>query len=184
MNTKNNIRFQVTDQKIRKVFLEELEKNGIEKVSVSTICQKVGINRSSFYAHFEDVYDILDHLSEDLGREVYEMFRKADASTPAKMFGKEELTAYLDYIFQYKSYFRIYFQAIPLERLGGSFERTFSELIFPNLILLGESDPSVGHLHFTFFKAGFFAVIKQWLVDDCQKSPGEVAQIVMDSIPG
>ena len=55
MNTKNNIRFQVTDQKIRKVFLEELEKNGIEKVSVSTICQKVGINRSSFYAHFEDV---------------------------------------------------------------------------------------------------------------------------------
>ena len=182
MNTKNNSRFQKTDQKIRAAFLEELEKNGIEKVKVSTICQKAGINRSSFYAHFEDVYDILNHMSENFGREVYEMFRKSDNLSFTNILGEEEIIEFLDYLYQHRTFFHTYFQAFPMDCLGGSFEKTFSELIFPRLVLRGEPDSSVGRFHFIFFMGGFFAVIKQWLAEDCSKSPCEIARIIQNSL--
>lgn len=32
----------------------------IEKISVRELCQKAGYNRTTFYAHFDDMYDLLD----------------------------------------------------------------------------------------------------------------------------
>ena len=63
MNQKNNQRFQDTDRRIREYFLSALSEREITKITVQEICAHVGINRSSFYLHYKDVYDLLDAMS-------------------------------------------------------------------------------------------------------------------------
>lgn len=38
----------------------------IEKISVSRLCQQAGYNRSTFYHHFADIYDLLDQAVDDI----------------------------------------------------------------------------------------------------------------------
>jgi len=47
-------------------FCELYSQKPIEKISVQEITDKAGYNRSSFYQHFHDVYDLLDCLEKDL----------------------------------------------------------------------------------------------------------------------
>ena len=47
-------------------FCELYSQKPIEKISVQEITNKAGYNRSSFYQHFHDVYDLLDYLEKDV----------------------------------------------------------------------------------------------------------------------
>jgi AcrR family transcriptional regulator len=47
-------------------FSELYSEKPIEKISVQEITDKAGYNRSSFYQHFRDVYDLLDYLEKDV----------------------------------------------------------------------------------------------------------------------
>lgn len=59
MNKKNNLRYQENEAKIRAYFISLLDTTDIDRITVRMICEEVGIHRSTFYAHFEDIYDLL-----------------------------------------------------------------------------------------------------------------------------
>lgn len=49
------------------------EKKDINKIRVREICEIAGYNRSTFYNHFIDVYDVLDQIENKILQEVIEM---------------------------------------------------------------------------------------------------------------
>ena len=66
MNSKNNLRFQQTERKIRNIFLELLRKNDISKISIKEICSLANINRTTFYLHHEDIYELMQCIESDM----------------------------------------------------------------------------------------------------------------------
>lgn len=70
MNTKNNRRRRESVEKIERVFIELLQTKEINEIRVSDICKRCGLNRSTFYANFIDIYDLADKVREHLEREV------------------------------------------------------------------------------------------------------------------
>ncbi|MGB3715346.1 MAG: TetR/AcrR family transcriptional regulator [Candidatus Promineifilaceae bacterium] len=54
-----------TRQWLSKAFLELLEEKGLQKMTVQDISERANVNRATFYAHYEDKYDlfntIIDH---------------------------------------------------------------------------------------------------------------------------
>lgn len=182
MNTKNNIKYIETHKKILSTFIAELEKSPIEKIKVNVICQKVGINRSTFYAHFEDIYDILKTLSNQLGEEMYHMFENSTDNNSSRILRDSELLKYIEFIYDHREFYKIYFSAIPLDQIDINLEKTFSELIYPILINRGEPDTATGFYYITFFKNGLFSVIRQWLINDCDKTPAEITKIILKGI--
>lgn len=54
-----------TRQWLSKAFLELLEEKGLQKMTVQDISERAHVNRATFYAHYEDKYDlfntIIDH---------------------------------------------------------------------------------------------------------------------------
>ena len=55
MNTPNNKRSQETLQKIDEAFATLLQEKSLNEVEVSELCELAEINRSTFYAHYDDV---------------------------------------------------------------------------------------------------------------------------------
>ena len=55
-----------TKQAFLNAFCELYSQKPIEKISVQEIANKAGYNRSSFYQHFCDIYELLDCLENDV----------------------------------------------------------------------------------------------------------------------
>ena len=54
-------RVKRTRQLLEQAFMEALDEKGFQAVSVQDITDRAGVNRATFYAHFEDKYALLDH---------------------------------------------------------------------------------------------------------------------------
>ena len=50
MNTKNNRRKRDSVQKMEQVLIELLQTKELHQISVSDLCKRAGLNRSTFYA--------------------------------------------------------------------------------------------------------------------------------------
>ncbi|MGM9525036.1 MAG: TetR family transcriptional regulator [Peptococcaceae bacterium] len=61
-----DLRYQKTENDIREAFLKLLRKKEFSQVSVSNIVEQAGINRSTFYAHYMDKYELLERIEQDI----------------------------------------------------------------------------------------------------------------------
>ncbi|GAA6394483.1 hypothetical protein I4100191B2_19650 [Clostridiales bacterium] len=65
-----DIRIKKTKRSIINAFLELRSRKPLEKVTVKELCEKAEINKSTFYTHFTDVYDLSDQLEDDVIQQV------------------------------------------------------------------------------------------------------------------
>ena len=61
----NDARNRYTRMRIREAFWEKIKKKPIEKITVKEICEKAEINRTTFYYHYHDVYDVYERIQEE-----------------------------------------------------------------------------------------------------------------------
>jgi AcrR family transcriptional regulator len=54
-------RVKRTRQLLEGAFMELIQEKGFQSVTVQDITGRAGVNRATFYAHFEDKYALLDH---------------------------------------------------------------------------------------------------------------------------
>ncbi|WP_307994108.1 TetR/AcrR family transcriptional regulator C-terminal domain-containing protein [uncultured Intestinibacter sp.] len=64
MNKITDIRVTKTNIAIRKAFIEIMEEEGFSKLNVKKIIDRAKINRSTFYAHYMDKYDLLEKIED------------------------------------------------------------------------------------------------------------------------
>ncbi|MCM1223667.1 MAG: TetR/AcrR family transcriptional regulator [Lachnospiraceae bacterium] len=58
-------RVQFTKNALKTALLDLLRKKPIAKVSVKELCQKAGLNRSTFYLHYGEPNDVLREIEEE-----------------------------------------------------------------------------------------------------------------------
>ncbi|MBP3889054.1 MAG: TetR/AcrR family transcriptional regulator [Cellulosilyticum sp.] len=56
----------ITKQNIIDAFWKLYSKGGMSHVSVTKLCKLAGYNRSTFYAYFQDVYDVLETIENQV----------------------------------------------------------------------------------------------------------------------
>lgn len=59
MNSKNSKYFQ-TAEDFDQALLDLLVKKDFEYITVKELCKKTGVNRSTFYLHYQNMNDVLD----------------------------------------------------------------------------------------------------------------------------
>ncbi len=170
MNVKNNRRRQQSREKIEKAFIEMLQTKELSQISVSDICKKTELNRSTFYANYTDIYELADKIRDNLENEVEQLYEN-DAN---KYNSGDWLRLFYhirDNQLFYKTYFKLGYdsQKINISQLSEACK------IFPDEHM---------EYHVEFFKAGFNAIIKRWLERDCRESPEELGEILKSEYRG
>ena len=69
MNVKNNKRRKDSQEKIEKAFVALLQTHEVKDISVSDLIKITGLNRSTFYANYLDIFDLADKTRERLENE-------------------------------------------------------------------------------------------------------------------
>lgn len=65
MNEKTDLRVIKTKKILFDTLLKLMKNKSFEKIKISNICEEALINRSTFYAHYEDKYELLMELFEE-----------------------------------------------------------------------------------------------------------------------
>ena len=69
MSKTGDQRTRMTKMLIRKAFTELLEQKPIQNISIRELCELAGINRGTFYAHYQDIYDLLEQIEEEMTKD-------------------------------------------------------------------------------------------------------------------
>ena len=70
MNTKNNQRHRETIAAIDTAFVSLLKEKELKDISVSELCERAEINRSTFYENYADVFALANAYSEKIENQV------------------------------------------------------------------------------------------------------------------
>ena len=99
MNTKDNKRHQETIQRVYAAFAELLREQELNKVSVTALCEAANIDRSTFYANFEDITALANSYAAGIEKQV--------AALPHE---EGEFSWIFEYILENKELFQVYFK--------------------------------------------------------------------------
>ena len=99
MNTKDNKRHQETIQRVCATFAELLREQELNKLSVTALCEAANIDRSTFYANFEDISALANTYSSEIEKQVV-----------AQPHVEGEFAWIFEYILENKDLFQVYFK--------------------------------------------------------------------------
>ena len=170
MNVINNERKKESQEKIEKIFIELIQTKELNEISVSDICKKAKLNRTTFYSNYIDIYDLADKIKETLFNEVLNLYPE-ETKTKKHSYDFLKLFKHIkeNQLF-YKTYFKLNYD---------------NNDVFDGMIDYSEVEKFYGNeknilYHITFFKSGLNAVIKRWLNSNCKESPEEIRDVIIN----
>jgi len=166
MNTHNNKRRRQSRKKMEEIFMDMLKETDLNKISVTDICKRAGVNRTTFYSNYEDIYSLADSVREGIKEEV------------AKLYMDEIKESRRDHNFlklfchikENPDLYRTYFKLDTEGRFDiFSYDIVDAQKYYGNKFI---------EYHIEFFGKGLTAVIKKWLENDCRETPEEIFGII------
>lgn len=172
MNTKHNARYKDVSKKIENAFLILIEKYRYENITVGQICQQAGINRSTFYCHYQDINDFVIKIEQKFANSLAKIFQNGERRT------HEAFIEMFNFIKKNKLFYQAFLN-IPYATMA---ETNTKIEILKNV---GNNQTNLPYNIGLFYRASFFgAGIKEmcrlWLKRDCQESPAQMASLLLD----
>ena len=172
MNTKNNRRRRESTERIERVFIELLQKKELHEITVSDICKRCELNRSTFYANYADIYELADKVREELEKEVNLLYE----AERTQSFNSNDYLRLFRHIKENQLFYRTYF------KLG--YDNQFKLRYYDTHQAKKDFDNQYIEYHIEFFRSGFNAIVKKWLAGGCKETPEEMDHIVRSEYQG
>ena len=73
-----DLRVLKTKKNIKKAFLELRRKYSVDEIKVNVLCEKAMVNKTTFYNHYRDVYELAEELEKEVVERFLENFKDID----------------------------------------------------------------------------------------------------------
>jgi AcrR family transcriptional regulator len=171
---KGNRRTLYSKKVIIDAFLLLLQEKNLNKITVTDICKKADINRGTFYSYYNDPFDLMRSIEEEM---IEKMMSTINIS------GDESLQNMLNEIFnlilENKEFCKILFNEkngshVLNTILKSTYVRTIEEQKkrFPN------ANETQLEYYYTYTTGGTIEIIRKWINDDMKIPTGEVIRIL------
>ena len=149
---------------IEGAFSELIQKKDINKITIKDITEKADTNRSTFYTHYEDIYDLLRVVEDKLINRIVVLHNNNILDESAR----SDMTESLQYISDNRSLF----SAIINSSQGSVFLNRLCDVLGGKLMALFDKVPD-NDMVVTFYTNGAIAVIRDWLNSDTNSMSAE-----------
>lgn len=170
MNKPNNRRRKESQEKIEKIFVELIQEKNLNEISVTDICKKANVNRSTFYANYLDIYDLANKIKEKLEQDVNELYQDEQI----KQYNSNDFSKIFRLVKEnplfFKTYFKLEFDSTETYKQDYRYDTNQAKQFYNNKYI---------DYHIEFFKAGFNAILKKWLNNGCQESIEDMCNIIL-----
>lgn len=188
---KSESKYFNTAIKMDKAFMEVLEQKDFEYISIKEICEKAGVNRSTFYLHYENTNDLLLESIRYMNGQFLSYFQEESTGVVGKIAScsKDELLLvtpkylmpYLTYIKEHKKLFRTAIMKATALDLEGTYQKMFRHVFNP---IMERFNLPVSQRNYmiTFYINGIIAIILEWLKNDCRDDIEQIMDIIVKCV--
>lgn len=186
---KSESKYFATAVRMDEAFLALLDKKDFAYITVKEICEAAGVNRSTFYLHYETMADLLSESVSHMNEQFLAYMKKDSESFFTKLqdcpldelylVTPEYLTPYLEYIEKNRRLFRTATENAAVLGMDKSYDGMFSHVFTPILDRYGVPQQDRRYI-MAFYIHGLMAIIMEWLRSDCT----EPIAYIVDMIQG
>lgn len=190
---KNESKYFNTAIKMDEALLFLLEKKEFEYITIKEICNIAKVNRSTFYLHYENTYDLLKETTEYIlnkhfsyyGVNASEVVIKSQKCDKKDLIflSHEYLMPYLTFIKENKNIFKLSISKFHLMNMNEVYNKMFKYVFEPILIRFDIPINKRTYL-IKFYLTGIFGIIMEWFSNDCKDDMDLIIEIINDLILG
>lgn len=165
-------RIRNTKKKIRQAMLECLSTEGLDKISVTMLCNVADINRSTFYTYYSDPRELYELLELEVILGLNRFLRKQEFDRQSY---KEMLVQLIQFISENGSIVLAMLKSESgqfkdaLEKLLGNNRKVWAQKLDERDIVYAEE----------FYISGIQSIIEKWLSEGKRKTDEEIAEIIL-----
>ena len=188
---KSESKYFNTAEKMDKAFLELLQKKDFEYITVKEICQGAGVNRSTFYLHYETIGDLLEESLEYMQQSFLAVFKGAKSvigdiencsHRELMWITPEYLRPYLNFIKENRQLYRAAMEHPAVFNADRTYERMFKHIFDPVLERFGVPEGERSYL-MSFYLKGIAGIIEEWLKGGCKDDVEKMMAIIERCVP-
>jgi AraC-like DNA-binding protein len=183
---KTDIRARFTRKALRDSLVELMKEKSILDISIKEICENAGLSRSTFYAYYQDQYDLLGQMEEEILVEFDTLIQKY--SPAGTMLPAKELVALIEAILQHIAGNSNSIQVFLSENGESGFQRKFVKY-FTGLMQQFKytqgstlDNKRILKYHSVFIRDGCIAIIQEWLKSGMDISVRDMAKLLVKPI--
>ena len=184
---KSESKYFATAVRMDEAFLELIEKKDFAYITVKEICQKAGVNRSTFYLHYETVEELLaesaqyiiDQFVNCMPYDTVEFLKRLPDRPLEELYliTPEYLTPYLTYVREHRRLFRAIVEQASALRMADAYEKLQYHVFMPILDRFQVPEEDRRYV-MQFHISGLMAILQEWLKDDCRDSIAHIVAVM------
>lgn len=180
-NEKPDRRVQMSKAFLKQALISLLKEKRISRITVKQLCELADVNRSTFYAHYTDIYALLNEMENDIMTELTRALQSYVENTEDPVMMTEKL---IEFIGSKHEECEVLLSA----HSGLSFEKKIKTVARQFLLTDWENVAIVDERLFDYVSAfiisGSIEIVKTWLDNGRDKSPKEIAELITNLTKG
>ena len=190
---KNESKYFNTAIRMDEALITLLEKKDFEYITIKEICDTAGVNRSTFYLHYENTSDLLKETTRyiiDKHLAYYEINKKRiclkfeTCKREELLFITDEyLVPYLTFIKDNQRLFKVSIKQFNSFNMNEVYGRMFEHIFNPILERFHVPEKERAYV-MKFYLTGVFAIVMEWLDKNCSDDMETVTRIITDCVMG
>jgi AcrR family transcriptional regulator len=183
-----DLRVVRTRKMIKEAFVELMEEKGFDAVTVKDITTRAGINRGTFYAHYQDKFDLMDKYQEEILTEIAEIAKRNLPNTLSEINASSPTlkpVSTVVSILEYNDQNHRFMKTLLGPKGDLTFQNRLKKFMWnaliknnPNSVLKEENLLVPGHYLVSYIASAHIGVVQQWLNSGRKESPEEMARIL------
>lgn len=173
MNINFNQRYYSTEEKLQRALYSLLRIRSYNNISIKELCYEAGINRSSFYSHYQDINDLMIKIEQELSKSITQIFN------PKEKWDKEVFVKLFEFLLKNHDFYKAYLSSTDKMIMEQNDFLNFMETLKKHN--LGNNFLSEERIyHMAFFAGGLKAISKSWIMSGCKETPQQMAEILVN----
>ena len=159
-----------------------LEHKDFKDISIMDICEEAGVNRSTFYAHYDNLYDLLKDTQQNAIDEFYKSFNMSldlsGMSADELIFiTPQYLVPYLTFIKKNRRLYEVYNNSNAFE-VGEMDKHLIENIFMPVYAKNGVTDRRVVEYMSKYFISGVNAITMEWVKRGCKDDIMFICEVI------
>lgn len=173
-NTKENRKVKYTKMVIRESFFELRMQKPLQQVTVKAICDLADINRGTFYAHYTDIYDLVEKLEDEMLSKIQHIVNMDDIIVNQLKVYKSIFSNIKENIDDYRI---ILINPESIRRLDELLDTVYEHHFLALNKGYGLSANMIDYTY-SFISQGYIQVIYKWIENGMKESPDDMALLL------
>lgn len=188
---KSESKYYNTSLYMNQALIEILSKKDYEFITIKELCKKAGVNRSTFYLHYDSIDDLLKETIDNIDKNFISYFSNKDMVFIEKLKNKDKkqlilitpeyLIPYLNYIKENRIIYQVSAKKPELMNSTQKFAFLQENILLPIYKKFGIEEAKGKYLS-AYYINGIYSVINEWIKEGCVDDVKFLCEIIIDCV--